>query len=299
MILCVGEILADCYGERKSGELSFTAKAGGAPFNLACAAKKIGGDVFFVGSVGNDTFGRLLENKAREILGDDFYIEKRTDACTTLAFVENDARGERSFGFYRKNTADYKLPIISDELIEKSEIVHIGSLMLSEPEGATYAHALAERAHKKGKRVSFDVNYRADIFSSEAEASSAFSAMLNKADIIKLSEDEVDIFGREQLKALSEKLVFITQGSAGSTLLHRGKTLTVPSISVKPVDTCGAGDAFYGACLSGLDRKKDMAETLRLANIVGALTTLKVGAIDALPSAEELATKGFGSLMDD
>ena len=65
------------------------------------------------------------------------------------------------------------------------------------------------------------------------------------------------------------------------------------------VDTTGAGDAFYGAILSQLDRigfenfvkdKNVIKEVLRFANLTGALTTTKKGAIDALPTLEEINT---------
>ena len=42
MILCVGEILADMIGTEKDGSFYYERKAGGAPFNVACAAAKFG-----------------------------------------------------------------------------------------------------------------------------------------------------------------------------------------------------------------------------------------------------------------
>ena len=60
MILCIGEILADMIGEEKNGTLTYERKAGGAPFNVACALKKFGADVLFVGKVGDDLIGDFL-----------------------------------------------------------------------------------------------------------------------------------------------------------------------------------------------------------------------------------------------
>lgn len=288
MILCVGEILADCYGKSVDGETVFTRKAGGAPFNLSCAVKKTGGEVFFVGSVGRDGFGEFLVKTAKTVLGEAFDIDRREDANTTLALVENDEYGERSFSFYRKNTADYKLPEISDDLINSSNIVHIGSLMLGEQEGLDYAIALSKRVKALGKKISFDVNYRSDVFESEERAKEVFRMMIEQADIVKFSDDEVQIFGKDYVDSLKDKLIFVTLGKNGSKFIFNGKETVVPSIAVKSVDTCGAGDAFYGACLKGLDEGKDLYETVRFANIVGALTTLKTGAIDALPTIEEV-----------
>ena len=60
MLVCIGEILADMIGEEKNGITTYERKAGGAPFNVACALKRFGRDVKFVGSVGDDLIGRFL-----------------------------------------------------------------------------------------------------------------------------------------------------------------------------------------------------------------------------------------------
>ena len=62
MILCVGEILVDMIAQENNGSISYLRKAGGAPFNVACAISKIGIDSSFVGSVGDDTIGKFLCN---------------------------------------------------------------------------------------------------------------------------------------------------------------------------------------------------------------------------------------------
>ena len=60
MILCVGEILVDMIGAEKDNTFYYERKAGGAPFNVACALKKFGADVKFVGNVGDDLIGKFL-----------------------------------------------------------------------------------------------------------------------------------------------------------------------------------------------------------------------------------------------
>ena len=74
MLLCVGEILADMIGEEKNGITTYERKAGGAPFNVACALKKFGADVKFVGSVGDDLIGTFLINYAKDFGMDTTYI---------------------------------------------------------------------------------------------------------------------------------------------------------------------------------------------------------------------------------
>ena len=291
MILCAGEILADMIGAERDGVFVYERKAGGAPFNVACAVKKFGVKSAFAGSVGDDIIGGFLKDFVKSVKLDGLCLESDPDRNTTLAFVQLDRHGERSFCFYRKNTADYRMPEIPDGLFDSADIVHIGSLMLSEDEGAAYAERLAERARSAGKTVSFDVNFRTDIFKDKESAVSRYKTMLEAADIVKFSEDEVEIFGRDYIDGrLKEKLVCITLGGNGSEWRYLGRRNAVPSVKVRPVDTTGAGDAFYAGVLSRLDGLKKSEWTdgvlnhaLKFGNVCGALNTLGRGAIDSLP----------------
>ncbi len=291
MILCAGEILADMIGAERDGVFVYERKAGGAPFNVACAVKKFGVKSAFAGSVGDDIIGGFLKDFVKSVKLDGLCLESDAQRNTTLAFVQLDRHGERSFCFYRKNTADYRMPEIPDGLLDSADIVHIGSLMLSEDEGAAYAARLAKRASSAGKTVSFDVNFRTDIFKDKESAVSRYKTMLEAADIVKFSEDEVEIFGQDYIDGrLKEKLVCITFGGNGSEWRYLGRRNAVPSVKVKPVDTTGAGDAFYAGVLSRLDglQKSEWTDgvlnhALKFGNVCGALNTLGRGAIDSLP----------------
>ena len=290
MLLCIGEILADMIGEEKNGITTYERKAGGAPFNVACALKKFGADVKFVGSVGDDLIGQFLIKYAKDFGMDTTYIHQNPDRNTTLAFVELNEEGDRSFCFYRKGTADYCMPKVSAKLIESVDTVCIGSLMLSDPECVEYALDIIERAHVFGKTVAFDVNYRTDIFRDRESAIRTYKQILSASDIVKFSEDEVEIFGEDYVNGLTDKLVLITLGKDGSEWRYAGKRNRLPSISVKAVDTTGAGDAFFAGTLSQLDKNvgKPLSEeilndSLRFGNIAGALNTTGRGAIDNLP----------------
>ena len=87
MLICIGEILADMIGEEKNGITTYERKAGGAPFNVACALKKFGAEVKFVGSVGDDLIGKFLIKYAADFGMDTEYIHRCEDRNTTLAFL--------------------------------------------------------------------------------------------------------------------------------------------------------------------------------------------------------------------
>ena len=293
MLLCIGEILADMIGEEKNGSITYERKAGGAPFNVACALKKFGADVKFVGSVGDDLIGRFLIKYARDFGMDTTYIHQNPERNTTLAFVELNEDGERSFCFYRKNTADYCMPDVSDELIKSADIVCIGSLMLADPKCVEYALDIAARAHALGKTVAFDVNYRTDIYRDRESAVETYKKILAVADIVKFSEDELETFTEDYVSGLTDKLVLITLGKNGSEWRYKGKKNRMPTITVRPIDTTGAGDAFFAGALSVLDKNNGaplteqlLNDSLRFGNVAGALNTTGRGAIDNLPDLD-------------
>ena len=295
MLLCIGEILADMIGEEKNGIITYERKAGGAPFNVACALKKFGADVKFVGSVGDDLIGRFLIKYAEDFGMDTTYIHLDTQRNTTLAFVELNEEGERSFCFYRKNTADYFMPKVSDELINSVDILCIGSLMMADSDCVDYALNIIERAHALGKTVAFDVNYRTDIFRDKESAVKTYKKILAKSDIVKFSEDEVETFTEDYVNSLTDKLVLVTLGKEGSEWRYKGRVSRVPTITVKPVDTTGAGDAFFAGALSILNKNvgkpftdQVLNDSLRFGNVAGALNTTGRGAIDNLPDLDTI-----------
>ena len=296
MIICTGEILVDMVGRMNNGILQYDRHAGGAPFNVCSAIAKFGGKSIFNGAVGNDLMGSfLIDFSSRQNIRK-VYLNIDLKHNTTLAFVDIDENGERNFCFYRKHTADYHLEPIKEVDLKNASIVHFGSLMLSEEEGFDFAQKEMERAKELEKYISFDVNFRTDIFKNKEEALDRYKTILKYVDIVKFSEDEVNIFGKKYVKNLSQNaLVCVSLGNKGSKYIYKDLTNKIPSIKVKPIDTTGAGDAFFAAILMNLDginknewNKELLDKIFKFANIAGALTTLKVGAIDSLPSKEEI-----------
>ena len=300
MLISIGEILVDIFKSEK-GE---TALPGGAPFNLACNALNYTRDVYFVGAVGNDENGRMLLKVANEKGFVKNGVKVLMDRETTRAVVTLKD-GERSFTFERDNGADYRLSLddVDFSLIKSGDIVHVGSLMLSYKEGIQFFNSLVKKIKEiKGVKLSFDINYRDDIFPSSESAKEIFINALKQADILKFSDDELILLSGETniataLKNLlkTQQIAVITLGKNGSMLYKEGKIYQQETVPVKPVDTTGAGDAFYSYFLSSLvnhphllDDEKMIHQYLFRSNIVGGLTTLKKGAIGVAPLEQEI-----------
>lgn len=301
MVLCIGEILADLIGEYDGVNVKYERFVGGAPLNVASGIKNLAGTAGFVGSVGDDIIGKFLCEYCIDKKFDYFDVKLDPHHNTTLAFVQNDPNGERSFSFFRQNTADYQIDFSRLESISKANIVHVGSLMLREEYGRKLAHKIMDIAKANGKLISFDINFRDDIFSSTTEAINIYLEYIKKADILKFSEEEVSLFtGSSNLESLNDlvnenQLVFVTLGSNGSYYQYKHLANKVDTVQIKPIDTTGAGDAFYACVLRYLDEislekltDETMVEILKKANYCGALACCKKGALSSLPSLVEL-----------
>lgn len=291
MILVIGEILADMIGKDSDGKLDLAAYVGGAPFNVAVNAKQAGAKVGFIGRVGSDPLGAFLKRNAARANLD--YLDVQTDPVrnTTIAFVTL-LSGERDFAFLRNGTADYFINVKNLDLnaFPDLNVVHLGSLMLSESEGVVLANDIAEKAKAANKLLSFDVNFRTDLYQDFDAAKKAYAPFIEKADILKFSDDEILAFtGLSDINTAIDKvyrkdmLLLLTMGAKGSKYVYNDLSGFIPSDPVKPVDTTGAGDAFFGTVLANIDGKKLNKQTIEAAvkagNLSGANATQFFGAV--------------------
>ena len=156
MLISVGEILVDIF----SDGVTKTTLPGGAPFNVACNALLYTRNVGFIGAVGDDEDGQLLLKTAKEKPFTLLDIKVLKDRYTSKAIVSLD-NGEISFKFDRSFGADYILDIDSIDFakIKDDDIIHIGSLMLSEKEGRDFYFELVNRIRANSKaKISFAPN---------------------------------------------------------------------------------------------------------------------------------------------
>lgn len=271
MILSIGEILADLIGEKNDGALTFRAFCGGAPFNLAVNAKQSGATVGFVGRVGNDVIGRFVTAEAEKANLDGIDIQTDEKRNTTIAFVTL-MNGERDFAFNRHDTADFNIDFdkIDFAKYENLNIVHLGSLMLSEEKGRAFAKRVADKTKEIGAKLSFDVNFRKDIFRDFDAAKRAYEPFVKRADIVKFSEDELlDFTGISGIDAAAEslcdkdKLILVTLGKNGSAYYFNGEKGVVPSeYKCKSVERRVRATRFSGRFLRQSKTKNRQKKTL-------------------------------------
>lgn len=300
----IGELLIDFTPG--SEPASYLRNPGGAPANAAITAARSGLEAGVCTSVGDDDFGRFLIQTLAENGVQAINPSLCKKAVTTLAFVSLAPDGNRSFTFVRKPGADLFLEeeAVKEADIQNTAIVHAGSFSLSASPAAEATAKALRLGRALGKLVSFDVNYRNLVWNNDQAACTAkVREILPYVDLLKVSDEEVDMLGGEAaLPGLMEEfgitVIVETLGGAGARCFFAGETWDVAGRKVPCVDTNGAGDAFWGAFLSSLRiqgvEKADqltreiISRAMEYGNAAGGLTVQKKGAIPALPTRAQI-----------
>lgn len=307
-VTAIGELLIDFASKETdaAGYPTMKANPGGAPGNFLAALNSYGAKTAFLGKVGTDAFGSMLVKTIADAGIETKGIVSDPTVFTTLAFVTFSPDGDRSFSFARKPGADTKLLFeeLDLSLIDDAKIFHFGTLSLTnEPVRTTTQKAVAY-AKEHGKLITFDPNLRPPLWSSPEAAREQILWGLAQADIVKISDEEVEfLWGKISEQEAAEKLIceygvrlaMITLGPKGAYLATQHTAAMAFCPSVKPIDTTGAGDIFGGSAVSqvlkigkepeALD-KDELKQIGSYACAAASLSTEKQGGIPSIPAVE-------------
>lgn len=312
-VVALGELLIDFapHSVNEAGYPVLSANPGGAPGNFLAALTKYGCRTAMIGKVGDDAFGKALVKTLEDAGIDARGIRIDPNVFTTLAFVSLDASGNRDFSFARKPGADTCLTPeeVDEELIADAKVFHFGTLSLTdEPAAGATRHAI-ELAKRHGALISLDPNLRKPLWKREEDAREAIEWSLHQADIVKISDEEIDWLwgfspeeGAEKLlREYGASLVYATLGPKGCYAANGTNRVTVQSPSgIHVVDTTGAGDIFGGSAMSQFIRCKktpaDLTETelrriVSFACTAASLSTQTHGGIASVPEYSDVTRK--------
>jgi fructokinase len=280
-IISAGEILWDVF---ESGE-----HLGGAAFNFAAHAARLGHRVYFISAVGADERGRRALEQAARLGLSTRYIRCVPEQATGVVSVRVDAAGQPAFTIHRPTAYDF--PALSAEDLqelsgERPEWIYYGTLAQMSRQTKELTFRLIES--NPAARRFYDVNLRANSY-----APALVVELMTRASLVKLNEEEVrtleEVFGqphrsledfcRRHLERFGWEGVCVTRGAQGCALLVGGEYLKAPGYRVQVADTVGAGDAFAAALVHGLGCGWPACEVADFANRVGALVASRRGAI--------------------
>ena len=308
-VVALGELLIDftSSGISEQGNSLFEANPGGAVCNVLAMLNRLGHKTAFIGKVGEDIFGNRLKKVLDEVsIGTEGLLMDK-DVRTTLAFVENDETGDRSFSFYRNPGADMMLRAdeVDEELIKASRGFHFGTLSMTHETVREATKCALKIAKENDLLISFDPNLRESLWDSLDTAKEQFDYGMRFCDVLKISDNEIQWFTGEKdydkgIAILQERyqipLILLSLGKDGSRAYYKGMRVEVPAfLQENTIETTGAGDTFFGSCLHFvLERcirnlsENDLREMLTFANAAASIVTTRKGALRVMPKMAEI-----------
>lgn len=260
---------------------------GGKGANQAIAAARAGSEVRFYGALGEGGHGRqMYKNLAQnniDISGVRFF-----DMPSGLATIFVDERdGTHRIVVSQGANLMAKEDFVPDKVLNEETILLVqGELDIKETE------KLIKRVKNKGGKTV--MNFAPAIQSLSED-------LLHNLDVIILNEYEAEAVGNQYSMDVSDKnmlaqelnkrfelTTIITLGPRGAITATKNKLFETPALSIKAIDTVGAGDAFTGYICAALDRKETIENAVYEANIAGSITCTKIGAQTALPYKEDV-----------
>jgi len=279
-LVVLGAVLWDVFDDRKL--------IGGAPFNVAAHATRLGIQTAFISAVGNDALGREALKRAEELGLATRYIRtvEGVPTGTVRVFLQN---GQPDFEIVRP--AAYDCPELTEgQIVEISdsgpEWLYFGTLEQMAPTVRRLLHRLLD-ALPVARRF-YDVNLRKESFSAEI-----IEELLGLTSVLKLNEDEAGViagmlkmsdgpgegFCKEISAGFGLECVCITRGENGCAIWREGDYVESAGCPAELADAVGAGDAFSAALIHGLSMQWDLERVAAFANRLGALVASRAGAV--------------------
>jgi fructokinase len=256
----LGEALIDLLDSECDGRPVYRQAVGGGPLNVSVGVARLGGEVQFVGSLGDDVPAERIRAFLSEV-GVGLAGTVTVPAPTALA-VATFAGAEPDFRFYGEPRS-YGLLGADDlnvALVEAADVLYCGSIVLLSP--PTLAAARRAWSLGTGLRV-FDPNVRPRLLDGPfalaglREVVAEFAA---SAHLVKLSTADAELlYPREPVEGVAAYLrelgagtVVVTLGAAGAVVAAGPDPVRVPAPKIEAVDATGAGDSVMAALIADL-----------------------------------------------
>lgn len=255
--------------------------AGGSAANTIVGVADFGGKAAYAGKVSQDAIGQFFLKDMQD-LGVDVPTKSaaagQTGTCAVL--ITEDA--QRTMLTNLGVSATLSPDDIDEDTIRQSKIVYIEGYLLTGTTAKAAAYRAMELARKHGRKVALT-------------ASDPFLCRIARDEIWSLVEGPVDLFfcNEEEAKSLTGKEspiecaaelhrhaenVAMTLGPNGSLLMHGGEAIPIEGVSVKAIDTTGAGDMYAGALMYGITNGMSWKQAGHLASHAAARVVSQLGA---------------------
>lgn len=270
---------------------------GGSESNVAAALRRLGTAATWVGRIGDDSFGDLVERELRaEGIG--VHAIRDPGAPTGLMVKERRTGTATRVWYYRKHSAGAGFAIgdVPETLWDKATLLHITGITpaLSDSAAKATVH-YAEHARTLGVPVSLDLNYRRALWTTGG-ARPVYRTLVALVDVVFAGVQEAAIaVGDGTPEELASRLcdlgpaeAVIKLAAAGAYALVDGHPYRRPAVPVNVIDSVGAGDGFVAGYLAERLAGRGPQERLQTATAVGAFACTVAGDWEGMPRRDEL-----------
>ena len=309
-VLCYGDICADLlipYGQALASRqkdvdpdaLTVRFSHGGSVANTAVTLARLGTPALFLGTTGQDAFGRALKAGLTQEGVDASLLTLKASAMTTMVLLVLDEQGERvpfAYPRVRASQHDVSADQIPDDILSRISWMHSSGMTLREDPAAANQLSLMRRCHEAGIPVALDVNARLESLQDRTFAENMQAALCccdllfgsAEYELCPLADEtDPDRAARKLLEMVP--MVVARRGEKGATVYTRQEVYAFPAFSVPIRDRVGAGDVYDGAFLSSLLSGYSPEEANRRACAAGAWCVSHFGGRSG-PTQEELQT---------
>ena len=285
-----------------AGSGLFARGFGGDTLNTALYLSRLGIATSYVTALGDDHLSEtmLAAWRAEGIATDE--VMRLPGRVPGLYTIERDARGERSFLYWRDRAPAREFFDRADdgmlERLARFDWLYFSGISLSlySESGRARLRDLLVATRHNGGEVAFDGNYRPRGWSDVATARRAFGEILPLVDLaLPTLEDEQALFGDTDAASCIARLreagireIVVKRGGLGCLISADGACMNVPPARVvQPVGTTAAGDSFNAGYLAARLCGASAVEAARAGHRLASVVIMSPGAIiprDAMPA---------------
>ncbi len=315
-LISFGEVMLRLSAPNKdkiSQSETFEKNCGGSEFNVASGAANLGIRAAIVTKLPKNKLGHFISRRIRYgNVSDDYVVWDYSDSKRLgIYFYESGVYPRKSAVVYDRagaSVCSLKLSEIPDDIYSKTRMFHISSISLAlDPYLRETALEMIKQMKKTGVAISFDVNYRAALWSEE-EAKAIIEKIFPYVDILFVSEetsrrmlarsgtlDEImkgyaDDYGCKIVATTRREVVSPIKHNFGSRIYYDGKFYEEPHyMGIEVIDRVGSGDAYVAGVLYGILSGGDIEKAMAYGNALSAIKNTVLGDM-SVSSIDEVET---------
>lgn len=290
---------------------------GGDSLNTAVYLARLGKDQFevnYVSAVGADALSEgMLERWTAEGIRTELVL-RDPSRLPGLYWIQTDDHGERSFHYWRENSAwrhfvqhpDFSRVALALNSIELLYLTGVSLATLAAKDRDRLLE-LVLGLSASGVTIAYDTNYRVSLWESVNAARASAQRLVPSAQLIFATfDDERQLWGDSEpattlkrLHAMGARTIILKLGADGCVYSDESRTSLIPACPVPHVvDTTAAGDAFNAGFLSGWLAHRSPESCCRAGNRLAAAVIQQPGALIA-PEATPAMAKLFEASLSE